>query len=139
MCDQQSLRSACAYAQSDQSLCKSLEYSMKIKLLAEHHLEFQGFKGGCTGSYESTLVKMQHCWKSHATAHFLLALNILTPGKLSTTFKPKGTHHAPVNTHDALYRLTGFQLSKNLGRKIVNIFLILSLNICFGCSKESFH
>ena len=32
-CDQQSLRSACAYAQSDQSLCLSLEYSMNVKLL----------------------------------------------------------------------------------------------------------
>ena len=30
MCDQQRLRPACAYAQSDQSLCKSLEYSMNI-------------------------------------------------------------------------------------------------------------
>ena len=38
MCDQQSLRSACAYAQSDQSLCLSLEYSMIAKLLTEHHL-----------------------------------------------------------------------------------------------------
>ena len=28
MCDQQSLRSACAYVQSDQSLCLSLKYSM---------------------------------------------------------------------------------------------------------------
>ena len=28
MCDQQMLRSACAYVQSDQSLCMSLEYSM---------------------------------------------------------------------------------------------------------------
>ena len=28
------------YAQSDQSLCKSLEYSMSGKLLIEHHLEF---------------------------------------------------------------------------------------------------
>ena len=37
MCDQQRLRPACAYAQSDQSLCKSLEYSMTIKLLTEHH------------------------------------------------------------------------------------------------------
>ena len=26
-------------------------------------------KGGCTGSGESTLVKMPHCWKSHVTAH----------------------------------------------------------------------
>ena len=31
MCDQQSLRSACAYAQSDQSLCMSLEYYMSVK------------------------------------------------------------------------------------------------------------
>ena len=33
MCDQQRLRPACAYAQSDQSLCRSLEYSMSVKLL----------------------------------------------------------------------------------------------------------
>ena len=68
MCDQQSLRSACAYAQSDQSLCKSLEYSMIVKLLTEHHLEFLSLKGGCRGSSESTLVKTPHCWKSHALA-----------------------------------------------------------------------
>ena len=65
MFDQQSLRSACAYAQSDQSLCKSLEYSMTAKLLMELHLEFLSLKGGCTNSSESTLVKMPHCWKSH--------------------------------------------------------------------------
>ena len=41
---------------------------MDIKLLTEHHLGFLSFKGGCTGSAESTLVKMPHCWKSHATA-----------------------------------------------------------------------
>ena len=62
---QQSLRSACAYAQSDQSLCLSLEYSMIVKLLTEHHLEFLSLKGGCRGSSESTLVEMSHCWKSH--------------------------------------------------------------------------
>ena len=70
MCDQQSLRSICTYAQSDQSLCKWLEYSMTVRLLTEHHLEFLSFKRGCTGSYESTLVKMPHCWKSHAMAQF---------------------------------------------------------------------
>ena len=42
---------------------------MTVKLLTEHHLEFLGLKGGCTGSSESTLVKMPHCWKSHVTAH----------------------------------------------------------------------
>ena len=59
---------ACAYTQSDQSLCLSLEYSLTVKLLTEHHLEFLSIKGGCTGSSESTLVKMPHCWKSHIMA-----------------------------------------------------------------------
>ena len=69
MCDQQRIRPACAYAQSDQSLCLSLEYSMSVKLLTEHHLEILRLKGGCSGSSEYTLVKMPHCWKSHAVAH----------------------------------------------------------------------
>ena len=43
---------------------------MIVKLLTEHHLEFLSLKGGCRGSSESTLVKMPHCWKSHALAHF---------------------------------------------------------------------
>ena len=42
---------------------------MNIKLLTEHHLEFLSLKGGCTDLSEYTLVKMPHCWKSHATAH----------------------------------------------------------------------
>ena len=72
--DQESLRSACAYAQTDQSLCWSLEYSMNFKLLTKLHLEFLSITGGCTGSSESTLVNMPHCWKSHAMAKFLLVL-----------------------------------------------------------------
>ena len=77
MCDQQRLRSACAYMQSDQRLCLSLEHSMTIKLLTEHHLEFLNLIGGCTGLYESTLVKMPHCWKSHVTAHIVLVSLIM--------------------------------------------------------------
>ena len=46
---------------SDQSLSYSLAYSMSVKLLTEHQLEFLSLKGGCTGSSESTLVKMPHC------------------------------------------------------------------------------
>ena len=41
---------------------------MTVKLLTEHHLEFLSLKVGCTGSSESTLVKMSYCWKSHAAA-----------------------------------------------------------------------
>ena len=44
---------------------------MIVKLLTEHHLEFLSLKGGCTGSFESTLVKMSNYWKSHAKAHIL--------------------------------------------------------------------
>ena len=69
MCDQQKLRSACAYAQSDQSLCSLLDYSMTVELLTKHHLEVLSLTGGCTGSSESTIVKMPHCLKSHDTAH----------------------------------------------------------------------
>ena len=65
---QQRLRPACAYTQTDQSLCQSFEYSMCVKLLTEHHLEFLSLKGGCTGSSESTHVKMPHCWNSHVAA-----------------------------------------------------------------------
>ena len=79
MCDQQSLRSACAYAQSDQRLCSSLEYSMSVKLLTEHLLEVLSLKGGCTCLSESTHVEMPHCWKSHVTAYiFQMTLAIIS-------------------------------------------------------------
>ena len=81
MCDQQRLRPACAYGQSDQSLCKSLEYSLNIKLLTEHNLEFLSLKGDYTGSSESIHVKMPHFCKSHVAAHVfesLLAAHELT-------------------------------------------------------------
>ena len=47
---------------------------MIVKLLTEHHLEFLSLKGGCTGSSESTLVKMLHFWKSHVTAQLRFVL-----------------------------------------------------------------
>ena len=51
-----------------------LEYSMSIKLLTEHHLEFLSINGGCIGSSESSFVKMPHCWKSHVAAQIVLIL-----------------------------------------------------------------
>ena len=57
---------------------------MTVKLLTEHHLEFLSFKGGCTGSSESILDKMMHCWKSYDTTQFKiwpkLLQNIPHPG-----------------------------------------------------------
>ena len=45
---------------------------MTVNLLTEHHLEFLSLKGGYTGSSESTLVKVPHCWKSRVTAQLLI-------------------------------------------------------------------
>ena len=48
---------------------------MIVKLLTEHYFTFLSLKGGCRGSSESTDVKMPHCWKSHALAHFICSMN----------------------------------------------------------------
>ena len=74
MCDEQNVRSACAYAQSDQSLCNSLEYSMTVKILTKHHLKLLSVRGGCKGSPESTLVKMPHRWESHVMVQLCVYL-----------------------------------------------------------------
>ena len=48
---------------------------MIVKLLTEENLEFLSLKGDCRGSSYFTLVKMPHCWKSHALAHFLWSIS----------------------------------------------------------------
>ena len=55
---------------------------MSVKLRTKHHLEFLSLNGGCTGLSESTLVKMPHCWKSHATAHMSYLQKMLTQDTL---------------------------------------------------------
>ena len=57
MCDQQSLRSACAYAQSDQSLSLSLEYSMSVKLLTELIWIFYAYKEAAEASPSLFMLK----------------------------------------------------------------------------------
>ena len=59
-----------AHMQSDQSLCKSLVYSMTVELLTKQHLEFLCLKEGCPDSSESTHVKMPHSWKSHVATQY---------------------------------------------------------------------
>ena len=98
MCEKQSLRSACANAQSDQCLCMTLEHFMTVKLLTGQHLEFLSLKGGCRGSSESTHVKMPHCRKSHVIAHIIL-----------NTYNPVDKRPTAVTTsviyNDILYNL----------------------------------
>ena len=46
---------------------------MGVKLLTEHRSEFVSLKGGCTGSSESTLVRMPHCVAAHFMIYWLRA------------------------------------------------------------------
>ena len=67
---------------------------MCVKLLTEHHLYFLSLKGGGTGSSESTLVKMSHCWKSHVAAHYRITQSIVTvnheyTSRLSVQYRPQ--------------------------------------------------
>ena len=68
VCNQQSLRSACAYAQSGQRLCWPLDCSVSVGLLFEHNLEFLRLGGGCAGPSGSELVIVPQCWKPHVVA-----------------------------------------------------------------------
>ena len=84
MCNQQSFRLACAYTQLIRAFASRLNVIPLLSYWLKHHLEFLSLKGGCTGSSESTLVKMPHCWKSHAAAplrwivrFFLLCLKVI--------------------------------------------------------------
>ena len=74
---------------------------MIIKLLIEHHLEFQSLKGGCRGSSESKFVKMSNCWKSHATAQILSCL-----------YQILGLMHAIPPIFDSLLRAAAFFMFK---------------------------
>ena len=67
---------------------------MGVKLLTEHHFEFPSLKGGYTGSSESALVQMLHCWKSHVTAHLLFEVNLP-----SNTFSVQSKHRPVLNQY----------------------------------------
>ena len=63
---------------------------MIVQPLTELHFEFLSLTRGCTGSSESTDVKIPHCWKSHVTAQLLflrdaksIAQNAITRSRLS--------------------------------------------------------
>ena len=50
----------------------SLEYSMSVKLLTEHHFESLSLKGGCRGSPESTLVVRGPVHSCHIENEFVV-------------------------------------------------------------------
>ena len=75
------------------SLIRAVACGLNI-LLTKHYLEFLSLKGGCTGSSESTLVKMPHCWKSHDTTQLYVH-----DFQLFTTIKNKNFIMLGFNLH----------------------------------------
>ena len=71
---QQRLRPACAYAQSDQRLCKSLEHSMTVKLLTEQFLGFLSLKKAAQARLSL------HLSKCHVVGNHMLRLKYLRDG-----------------------------------------------------------
>ena len=73
---------------------------MSVKLLTEHHLEFLSLKGGCSSSFEFTLVKMPHCWKYHGSF-----INFMT--KAVKSIKQHLSHRQAVKDQVTLHILAG--------------------------------
>ena len=80
---------------------------MIVKLLTEHHLEFLSLTGGCRGSSESTLVKMPHCWKSHALAHMLQFIGVARPMKTQTHVQGRQVRLALIKMKSVPYQNIG--------------------------------
>ena len=70
---------------------------MIVKLLTEHHLDFLSLKRGCTGSSESTLVKMSNCWKSHAVAQIMFTSMLVTVDEVNFCDGPR-MHICKINS-----------------------------------------
>ena len=104
---------------------------MIVKLLTEHHLEFLSLKGGCTGSSESTLVKMSNCWKSHAAAHILSLKQCISR---STAFiRNQIRIHAVSHLHSNLYYIL---LDFSLAVKAATLIFISGCGSAIPSAKE---
>ena len=81
------------------------------KLLTEHHLECLSLKGGCTGSSESTHVKMPHCWK------FMHWFNLYLFFRTSTTKQQQNN-----SVFFKLIKLLKASYSKRIRKLVVTVF-----------------
>ena len=68
---------------------------MSVKLLTEHHLEFLSWIGGCTDSFESTLVKMPRSWKSRVMAQ-MIVLSFFIKKVFCTSVAYIATNYSPL-------------------------------------------
>ena len=82
---------------------------MIVKLLTKHRLEFVGLKGGCTGSSESTLVKMLHCVAAQFMIYWLRATGYI---HISKKMKNSDKYHK--SSFSCMQRAVSFSSSLKL-------------------------
>ena len=91
---------------------------MTVKVLTGHHLEFLSLKGGCTGSSESTLVKIPHYWKSHVAAQITFFIYALLSMGLQSPNLPPGGMCVGISIHTKFIQQNLQKCFKNTDLKI---------------------
>ena len=95
---------------------------MTLRSLTEHHLAFIGLKGDCTGSSESTLIKMPHCWKSHVAVH--IDIDSIEGRKISKlTSRKKNNDLRSIQRHAHLHQtMTKAPVKGSCAHKVPTIY-----------------
>ena len=130
MCDHQRLRPACAYAQTDQSLCLSLEMSMTVKLLTEQNLELLSLTGA-----EQTRLSL-HLSKCHIVGNHMSRL-IYSSEFLDTYCSHKSLRHFLGHLEQilrnwswAVFRQAFQHISSDVSTRLTHWSQILRKSLC---------
>ena len=86
---------------------------MSVKLLTEHRLEFVSLKGGCTGSSESTLVRMPHCVAGQFMIYWLRADAYDTLGTFISQRKEKNSDKYHISSFSCKQRAVNARVHCN--------------------------
>ena len=97
---------------------------MSDKLLTKHDLEFISLERGYTGLYESTLVKMPYCRKSHVAAKIV---KLLHRYKIALSLKYYYCFNINTLTLSFLLLSSADNLCKQLGSRSGQLDITLAL------------
>ena len=108
---------------------------MSIKLLTKQHFECLSLNGCCTGSSESTLVKMPLCCKSHVAAHLYLVVYDENGINLNVR-----ENHFPKSILPSVLHLYAYYVSKYLSiPTYISSNWIIEINMCHQYTAYILH
>ena len=90
---------------------------IKKRISKLHILEFLSLTGGCTGSSESTHIKMSHCWKSHVTAQMNSLTYNQTDGCAGFLFETQIKTAIQVLRFKVRHCITGWKRTQDIASK----------------------